>query len=98
VSHPEPPPSAAAPAITPVTPVTPAVSSNPLDTWPVYTVQPSDTLWTISERCYGDGAQYQLLVTANKLRSTAITSGMKLRVPGGKLPPAVKRMNYRGKP
>jgi LysM repeat protein len=73
---------------TPVTP--PAVTATPVESWPVYIVQPQDTLWSISAQCYGDGARYPLLITANKLGSKRITAGMKLRVPGGKIPSAAQ--------
>lgn len=84
VNIPPPPPSVPAPV------ALPAVTANPVEGWPVYTVQPQDTLWSISEKCYGDGACYPLLITANKLGSKRITTGMKLRVPGGKIPPAAQ--------
>ena len=87
-STPAPPPVAAIPAPAPAP--APTVSANPVDNWPIYTVQPQDTLWSISQQCYGDGARYKLLVTANKLRKTHsryfLYTGMKLRVPGGQLP------------
>jgi len=55
--------------------------------WPVYIVQPNDSLWTISERCYGDGALYHIITAANRLSSDQIVTGMRLRIPGGALPP-----------
>jgi len=67
-------------------PEPPPASETAPERWPVYIVQPNDSLWTISERCYGDGELYQIIVLANHLSSTRIISGMRLRVPGGMLP------------
>lgn len=47
-----------------------------------YTVQSGDTLWTIAERCYGDGHLWQRLAEANPLvQSGVLYAGQRLDVP-----------------
>ncbi|MHB0935557.1 MAG: LysM peptidoglycan-binding domain-containing protein [Armatimonadota bacterium] len=70
----------------PPLPPPPAVPAHPAEGWPVYVVQPNDSLWEISERCYGDGAYYPAIVLFNHLADTNIMPGMRLKIPGGTLP------------
>jgi len=71
-------------------PSTPAPVAPPASAegWPVYEVQPNDSLWEISEQCYGDGNLYTTIITFNHLANTNITPGMRLKIPGGNIPEA----------
>ena len=71
----------------PPLPPPPIAPAHPAESWPVYVVQPNDSLWEISERCYGDGNKWGMIVIANELSTTTIEPGMRLRIPGGLLPP-----------
>jgi len=63
-----------------------SAAANSAERWPIYIVQPNDSLWTISARCYGDGKLYRMIVIANHLSSEYIVPGMRLYVPGGTPP------------
>lgn len=58
-----------------------------------YTVQASDTLWGIATRLLGSGSRYTEIKALNGLGSDTITTGQKLKIPGGstgRAPEAVK--------
>ncbi len=62
----------------------PAVST----VWPSYTVQVGDSLWSISQRCYGVAHVAEgmaVIRAANRLSSTRIERGQTLLLPGGTL-------------
>lgn len=87
VPAPQPKPAPAVQQPPPLPHPTPsAAPATPVEGWPVYVVQPNDSLWEISERCYGDGAYYPAIVLFNHLTDTNITPGMRLKIPGGTLP------------
>jgi nucleoid-associated protein YgaU len=51
----------------------------------VYTVQPNDTLWSISEKVYGTGGYFKALAAHNRSslpRSDRLSVGMQVAVPG----------------
>ena len=60
-----------------------------------YTVESGDNPWTIAQKMYGNGARYQVIMTANGLSdSTRLKVGMVLKIPasdaaGQPLPTAV---------
>lgn len=47
----------------------------------VYTVQPSDSLWSVAERFYGDGHRWTEIAEANALASGNIDPGDELTIP-----------------
>lgn len=52
-----------------------------------YVVQPGDSLWTIAQKMYGNGAKYPLIAQANDITlTTRLRTGMVLKIPGGSIP------------
>lgn len=47
-----------------------------------YTVQPGDSLWSIAEKCLGDGSRWAEIQKVNGLDGTAIFPGQVLIIPG----------------
>lgn len=51
-----------------------------------YVTQPGDSLWSIAQRFYGDGAQWQAIYSANRQSigedSNVIHAGVALTIPG----------------
>lgn len=48
-----------------------------------YIVQPGDSLWTIAQKVYGNGAKYPLIAQANDITTTTrLRTGMVLKIPG----------------
>ena len=46
-----------------------------------YTVQRSDTLWSIAKKFFGAGNKYRLIMEANGMTSTVIRAGIVLKIP-----------------
>lgn len=60
--------------------LTPQKKPEPTDSW-LYRVRDGDTLWGISERYYGSGWFYPILIEHNShLRIYALTKGMEIRI------------------
>lgn len=76
------------PVESPTVPSTPQTSYNPTPS-SNYTVQRGDSLWGISERAYGNGSAYPLIVSANHLTGSIIYPGQILYIPkiGGEKEP-----------
>ena len=65
-----------------VTPTVPAATVLPTEEQ-TYTVQPGDSLWTIAQKVYGNGALYPLIAQANDITATTrLRVGMVLKIPG----------------
>lgn len=69
---------------TPTTPSTPAASApvSGADADGYYTVRAGDSLWAIAERELGSGARYREIMTENKMTSTLLHVGDRLKIPG----------------
>ena len=52
-----------------------------------YTVQPGDSLWSIAEKCLGDGSRWAEIQKVNGLDGTAIFPGQVLAIPGASAGP-----------
>ncbi|MBI4786598.1 MAG: LysM peptidoglycan-binding domain-containing protein [Chloroflexi bacterium] len=82
-----------------VAPTAPRPAATPASSQPsaegTYTVEPGDSPWTISQRVYGSGAKYAIIMAANGITdSTRLKVGMVLKIPssdasGQALPTAV---------
>ena len=46
-----------------------------------YTVKKGDTLWSISQRSYGDGKQYKKIAAANNIKNNQVNVGQVLTLP-----------------
>lgn len=66
---------------TPSTPATTAPASG-VDDDGYYTVRAGDSLWAIAERELGSGARYREIMTENKMTSTVLHVGDRLKIPG----------------
>lgn len=51
------------------------------ETYRIHTVSHGESLWTIAQKYLGKGNRYTEIVKLNKLKSNAIYSGMKLKIP-----------------
>jgi len=71
-------PTAAAPTVAASTEAAPALACQVRTDWPVYVVQPGNTLWSVAQAV---GSTVGSLAQANCLASTFIYSGQLLRVP-----------------
>lgn len=49
--------------------------------WRTYTVRAGDTLFGIATRVYGDGRKWKKIASANRLKTTVIHPGQRLRIP-----------------
>ena len=47
----------------------------------LYTVRSGDTLWSVAKKLLGSSARYTEIVKMNKLKSSVLTDGQKLRIP-----------------
>ena len=67
---------------TPSTPATPATPAAEVDAEGYYTVKAGDSLWAIAQRQLGSGARYREIMTENKMTSTVLHVGDRLKIPG----------------
>lgn len=47
----------------------------------IHTVSPSDNLWNLAKKYYGDGTKFPYIMEVNKLKSTVIIDGSQLIIP-----------------
>lgn len=57
------------------------VKAKPAETYRIHTVSHGESLWTIAQKYLGKGNRYTEIVKLNGLKSNAIYSGMKLKIP-----------------